>query len=139
MNVFKIPVASVLLLLTGSMTQTAISAEAASVKLSALSNRPDKLSGGDALIAVDLPENVAAADVAIKLNGDDITANFHSGDPNHALIGLVSGLRLGKNLLVALRAGETSPAAELTIKNHPISGPIFSGPQEQPFLCETEK
>src|SRR5207237_6562916 len=32
-----------------------------------------------------------------------------------------------------------SSAAKLTVVNHPITGPIFSGPQEQPFVCMTEK
>src|SRR5580692_9271306 len=30
------------------------------------------------------------------------------------------------------------PAAQLTLTNFPITGPVFSGPQEQPFICSTE-
>ena len=35
--------------------------------------------------------------------------------------------------------GHGRPAAQLTLVNHPISGPIFSGPQQQPFVCTTAR
>ena len=43
----------------------------------------------------------------------------------------MTGLRDGRNVLAAGRA-------RLTVVNHPITGPVFSGPHEQPFVCETE-
>ena len=50
-------------------------------------------------------------------------------------IGLVDGLKVGDNLVTA-RAKRAS-AARITITNHPIGGPIFSGTQVQPWLCST--
>ena len=32
-----------------------------------------------------------------------------------------------------------APATEATLVNHPIGGPIFSGPQQQPFVCTTAR
>ena len=29
-------------------------------------------------------------------------------------------------------------AGRLKVENHPITGPIFSGPQQQPFVCKTQ-
>src|SRR5207302_3746457 len=60
-----------------------------------------------------------------------VTANFQFGSGSKR-IGLVGGLKLGANVL---KAG----GASLTLTNHPISGPIFSGPHEMPFTCMTGK
>jgi hypothetical protein len=49
----------------------------------------------------------------------------------HGRTRLVTGLHEGRN---RLRIGN----ARLTVINHPITGPVFSGPHEQPFVCETE-
>jgi hypothetical protein len=116
----------------------AMGAEPGLIKITALSNRPDKLSGGDVLVGVDLPDQTLAADITFKLNGDDISGNFRPGLPEHSLVGLVSGLRIGRNTVELFRSGEGSASAELVLTNHPIGGPIFSGPQEQPFICQTE-
>jgi hypothetical protein len=105
------------------------------VRINVLSNRPDMLSGGDALIGVDLPEQSAA----IKLNGADVTSVFQTGVRGHTLTGLVTGLKPGRNLIQVFQADNTQAAAELELTNHPISGPVFSGPQEEPFLCQTYK
>src|SRR5207249_11744016 len=82
----------------------------------------------------------AASTCAVKLNGRDITAAFHPDLVEHALIGLVAGLSLGQNRLevFANSRSEEGPAEHLTITNHPITGPVFSGPQERPFRCSTE-
>ena len=108
---------------------------AAGVKITTISNRPDMLSGGDALIGIDLPEQTAI----IKLNGDDISHAFKSGAAAHNLTGLVTGLRPGRNNVQVFLARDAQPAAELELTNHSINGPVFSGPQEQPFICQTDK
>ncbi len=54
--------------------------------------------------------------------------------PNGKLEGLLTGLRLGPNVLTArLQDGY---GARLTIVDHPVGGPVFSGPQIQPWLCQ---
>ena len=102
-------------------------------EISVLSNRADLISGGDALVSVDLIANARA--VRVKLNGADITSSF-AVRANGKFEGLVTGLVEGNNVLQvrpANGAGRT-----ITIKNHPIGGPVFSGPQVQPWLCRTQ-
>lgn len=55
------------------------------------------------------------------------------------LTGLVTGLRLGANEIVADANGQGNgrPTASLTVTNHPLTGPVISGPHEAPFICET--
>ena len=106
-----------------------------SLPMSVLSSRPDVVSGGDALVRVQVPPEVAVSDVAVRLGNVDVTSAF-TPDGNGGLTGLVSGLAGGAQTLTALRAGRE--AGRLAVVNHPISGPIFSGPQQQPFLCQTD-
>ena len=107
------------------------------VKISTLSNRPDKLSGGDALIAVDVPQATGLSDVTLKLNGSDVTALFALEPGTRRLVGLVQGLGLGKNELRSSTKGAGDERLELV--NHPITGPVFSGPQQAPFYCQTHE
>jgi hypothetical protein len=99
-----------------------------------LSNRADAVTGGDALVRIDLGD-AKAASVRVTLNGSDVTSAF-AVRPNGHFEGLVTGLVEGANVLQARPSdgyGRT-----LTIRNHPIGGPVFSGPQIQPWLCRTQ-
>jgi len=102
-----------------------------------LSTQADKVSGGDVLARVEVPPSTRLGDVTITLNGQDITAAFSADPASHGLVGLVSGLALGKNSLEAKAKGAGTD--KLEIQNHPITGPIFSGPQEQPYFCQTHQ
>jgi hypothetical protein len=101
----------------------AMGAQADTAGITVLSSRPEMVSGGDALVAV-------RGDGPVTLNGVDVTSAFKSGGGERR--GLVEGLKLGTNVL---KAG----AASLILTNHPITGPIFSGPRETPFYCMTDK
>jgi len=46
------------------------------IQLRVLSSRPDMVSGGDALVRVDLPAGMAARDVKLTVNGTDATAKL---------------------------------------------------------------
>ncbi len=99
-----------------------------------LSNRADLVSGGDALVQVVLPGRVDPSTVQVTLNGTDVTSAF-AVRPDGRYEGLVTGLVIGENdLMATMRLG---PTVHLTITNHPIGGPIFAGPQVQPWLCRT--
>lgn len=102
-----------------------------------LSNRADLVSGGDALVEVRVPENVPLSAVTVKLNGHAITSAFQPVAGSHALRGLVTGLVEGRNDIVAEAAVQGSDKARLEITNHPIGGPVLSGPQIVPFFCAT--
>ena len=98
-----------------------------------LSNRADLVSGGDALVSVDLPSGTDPGAVSVTLNGSDITSEFGQR-ANGLYEGLVTGLALGPNALTAVRPDGSSNT--VTITNHPNGGPVFSGPQLQPWLCQ---
>ncbi len=102
-----------------------------------LSSRPDMVTGGSALVAVDAPAGVPLSDVRVTANGTDVTATFRDDDKHHRLVGLVEGLAVGRNELTVSHT-DTASVATVTLINHPIEGPVFSGPHEQPFICETE-
>ncbi|MGH3881539.1 MAG: DUF6351 family protein [Actinophytocola sp.] len=98
-----------------------------------LSNRADLISGGDALVEVALAPGVDPGKVRVDVDGRDVTSRF-ALRPNGRFMGLVTGLRDGENVLTARGRGGVD---RITITNHPIGGPVFSGPQLRPWICET--
>ncbi|GAA0912379.1 DUF6351 family protein [Nonomuraea longicatena] len=108
--------------------------------LEVLSGRADQVSGGDALVRVSWqrPRVPARPKVTPKvtLNGQDVSASFTTDPDGRSATGLVRGLRAGDNTLAA---AALSQRGTLRLRNHPISGPIFSGPHQYPFLCKTER
>ncbi|HEY7199643.1 MAG TPA: DUF6351 family protein, partial [Candidatus Dormibacteraeota bacterium] len=106
--------------------------DAGGLRIDVLSSRADLVSGGDALVQVEVPRFVSPSRVRVELNGDDVTAGFATRADGRFL-GLVTGLRDGANDLTARAA--FAEGARITLTNHPIGGPIFSGPQVQPWIC----
>ena len=120
-----------------AISQAAWGASDQKVQITILSGRADMISGGDTLVQID---SGAPLDKAIvKLNGQDVTAAFHPVS-SQLWLGLVTGLKVGENSLEVYsgRKGSGNPAAQLKLKDYPITGPIFSGPQEHPFICQTQ-
>jgi Tannase-like family of unknown function (DUF6351) len=115
---------------------TAPVAHAEAIDLTLLSSGPDQVSGGDALVRVDAPRGLLDK-LEVLRNGEDVTDAFAPRDGG--LVGLVDGLVLGENELAARhnRRSSAPPAERLTLVNHPITGPIFSGPHQRPFVCQT--
>ena len=99
--------------------------------ISVLSNRADLISGGDALVRIELGD-AEAASLTVTLNGADVTGAFDVRE-NGRYEGLVTGLQIGQNVLVARPEG--GYGRRIAIRNHPIGGPVFSGPQVTPFFC----
>src|ERR1700676_2666353 len=108
----------------------------ASLQIAAVSSRPDTVSGGTVLVKISFPANQLLP-VWVTLNDHDTTGVFRSGAEPNTWLGLVSGLQLGSNVL---RVRTKSPAGDqsLQLTNYPITGPIISGPHEQPFFCMTQ-
>ena len=94
------------------------------------------VSGGDALVRVDAPRGLLDK-LRVERNGDDVTDAFEREDGG--LVGLVAGLELGQNTLAVVANRRSSAPAKdrLTLVNHPTTGPIFSGPHQRPFVCQT--
>jgi hypothetical protein len=106
--------------------------------ISTLSTGPDRVSGGDVLARVSVPAAFALADVRVTLNGEDVTSLFMPEGSSHALVGLVTGLRDGQNEIAAsVRSQGRGSFARLHVTNFPIHGPIFAGPHQRPWVCET--
>jgi hypothetical protein len=93
-----------------------------------LSSRPDRVSGGEVLVQLRQDDDAPSR---VTLNGADVTAAFQPASA-HTRIGLVGGLRLGANVIAA-------GAVRLIVRDYPVTGPIFSGPHETPFVCTTDK
>ncbi len=103
--------------------------------LKVLSNRADMVSGGDALVEVVLPAGVAASALTVNVGGRDVTAQFAARSTSSGrIIGLVTGLATGNNVISASAMGSTST---LTVNNHAIGGPVYAGKQIQPWVCAT--
>src|SRR5579863_3904307 len=102
------------------------------LQINVVSNRADLISGGDALVQIVIPTGVSPSLVKVTLGSKDITSEF-AVRPNALYEGLVTGLVKGANVLKASATGAGS--ASITITNHPNGGPIFSGPQIQPWPC----
>ncbi len=100
------------------------------LSIESLSNRPDKLSGGDALIRINLADRASAEEVSITLNGTEIRSVFSLAEDGRSLIGLVEGLQDGRNKLMARARGAGTASLELV--SHPLSGPVFAGPKQEP-------
>jgi hypothetical protein len=103
-----------------------------------LSSAPDQVSDGDALVRVDFPGNAVKQNVTLLLNGADVTSSLAA--EGGGLVGVVAGFALGNNLLeLKASSNAASVKAQLVAINHLGSGPIFSGPQQQPFVCTTAR
>lgn len=117
------------------------------LEIKILSSRPDLISGGDALIEVKAPESVMLGELRVTLNGKDITGQFkRDRDPETGgFRALIGGMTVGDNTFRATipppgKAGRKtgrSIDAVLVVKNHPITGPILSGPHLAPYECRT--
>ncbi len=102
--------------------------------LRVLSSPAEWVSGGDARIEVLAPAALHSQ-VQLWLNGSRITPPLvTAGDRIEAV---VNGLANGRNRLEARIAGQPGQRAALALTNHPITGPMFSGPQQTPFVCTT--
>jgi Tannase-like family of unknown function (DUF6351) len=103
-----------------------------------LSSRPEFVTGGDAVVRVEVPAGVSLTAVSVTLNGADVTGTLRQDPASHSLVGLVAGLGEGANQLKAFTK-QTKPSlnAQLHLRNQPAYGPTFSGPHQQPWVCET--
>jgi hypothetical protein len=102
----------------------------AAIRIATVANRADLVSAGDALVRI---TGAAEHKLTVRLNGRNVTSSYRKHSDGKGL-GLLTGLRLGRNVVTAtLRNGH---GARLVLTNHPQGGPDFSGPQIQPWACQ---
>lgn len=109
----------------------------APLEIRTLSSRADLVSGGDALIGVKAPAGTKREQLSVIVNGKDMIERLTLDAASGEYRGVIDGLAIGANRVTAKTK---SPRAEtsLTITNHPITGPILSGPHLTPYECSTE-
>lgn len=103
------------------------------IELRVLSGSSRYVSGGDARIGIS-GERGKAGKVQLYLNGRPIDPVLESkGD---RLETVITGLQDGENWLEVYARGRWERDA-IKLINYPITGPMFSGPQQHPFVCTT--
>jgi hypothetical protein len=103
-----------------------------------LSSRNDLISGDSALIRIGVPSVTLLTQVGVYLNGVKVSSAFKETPAgSHVLQGLATGLRRGDNTLLARDERNQSSFSQLILTNHPITGPILSGPHITPYECRT--
>ena len=109
------------------------------VTITTLSTSPDNVTGGDVLVQVVVAPkgNDSTTEFEVQAGGTSQGAAFKlaSQDPHTTFVGLVKDLPEGSSDITVTSAGST---ATLQVVNHPISGPVFSGTHQTPFICTTQ-
>jgi len=103
-----------------------------------VSSAPDQVTGGDARLHILVPRTVPLHQVEVWVNGVDQRSKFEVMPGTRTLTGVVDGLALGPNSLrvKANGNGVGRPApVQMTLTNYAITGPVFSGPHQYPFVC----
>ena len=105
-----------------------------------VSSAPNQVTGGDARLHILVPRTVPLHQAEIWVNGVDQLSHFSVMPGTRVLTGVIDGLKLGANDLrvKANGNGKGRPTAvQMTLTNYPITGPVFSGPHQYPFVCNT--
>ena len=103
-----------------------------SLTLSVVSSAPDLISGGNVLLRVESP---AEQELTFLANGQQLNVQRRASGDTDALV-LLDGLQVGANQVsVVNAAGDELGSIDLV--NYPVTGPMFSGPQQYPFVCSS--
>lgn len=107
-----------------------------------VSSAPDQVTGGDARIHIEVPRTVPPHQVRVLVNGIDQSDHFSLIPDTRTLTGIIDGLELGPNSVTVEPPGlgkGRPDTVHLTLTNHPIIGPVFSGPHQHPFICSVQR
>src|SRR5262249_32659863 len=82
------------------------------LEIQALSTRPEMVTGGDVLLQITGPANLSSKPLTVRVNGKDVSSAFKPASgavatarDSKTLVGLVSGLNVGSNAIVAAMHG----------------------------------
>lgn len=117
-----------------SSARLTLPASAPVLEIKSLSNRADLIADGQAYVELKRGDGKPIESYSVALGSRDVTAAF-ARRGNGRVLGVVTGLALGDNVLTAKLPDGSG--AQLTLTNHPIGGPVMAGPQVQPWLCIT--
>ncbi len=101
------------------------------IEVAVVSSLPSTVTGESARVEV---RGLQPGDpLNVDRDGIDVTSSL-SPVRDGVVGGVISGLRLGKNHITATSGARK---ATLEVVDHPITGPVISGPHQTPFVCET--
>ena len=106
-----------------------------------VSSAPDQVTDGDARLHVVVPKVVPMHQVEVWVNGVNQADRFTQIPGTNILSGVIDGLVIGENSVVVEQHGNGKgppDPAVLTLTNYPITGPVFSGPHQHPFMCSVQ-
>ena len=106
-----------------------------------VSSAADQVTGGDARLHIVVPRITPLQQVEVLVNGVNQADRFTPIAGTETLTGVIDGLVLGENTVVVKQHGNGNGLPEpaiLTLTNHPITGPVFSGPHQNPFMCSIQ-
>ncbi len=106
-----------------------------------VSSAADEVTGGDARLHITVPTVTPFHQVEVLVNGVNQADRFFRIDGTQILTGVIDGLALGDNTVVVKQHGNGKGLPEpavLTLTSHPITGPVFSGPHQHPFMCSVQ-
>jgi len=106
-----------------------------------VSSAPDMVTGGDARLHIKVPRTVPLHQVVVLVNGSDQSDHFVQIPGVRTLTGVIDGLDLGENTVKIMPNGRGQgrpEALRIKLTNHPIIGPVFSGPHQYPFVCSVQ-
>jgi len=89
---------------------------------------PEFISGGDVLLRV----TNAGATPRFEIDGRHVAATV---EPNNGgYLALIDGISAGRHEITAIAGHDR---AHLRVRDFGIDGPVFSGPRQEPYICET--
>lgn len=102
------------------------------VSISSLSSAPEYVSGNSVLLSIEGLDSLSG--IRFRANGQPLS--IRRAEQHSPLQVLLEGLSPGGNT-VELINSDNQVLASLPVTNHPVSGPLFSGPQQYPFVCSS--
>jgi hypothetical protein len=122
--------------------RTSATSDDGELTIESSSTRAEMVSGGDVLVTISGPAADGDDAPTVSAGDDDVSGRF---EQDEAVAGLEDGT-VWRGLVTGLPDGETEITAEvgdqqatLDVTSHPTSGPIFSGPHLEPWVCTTEQ
>ena len=111
---------------------------AGALSIETVSTKKDYVSGGDVLVRITVPDNVDPQGVRVFVGERNVSGSFGVSGNGRTLVGLVEGLPNGKSTISVSGRPWGATDVSLDVTNYPITGPIFAGPHQSPFFCQTE-
>lgn len=105
------------------------------VELQVLSSAPDRVTGDTVLLGLPVAENVDPASLDFLVNSLSVEPLRMEPGRNGMEV-LLHGLEAGPNE-VTVHGEDGAMLAGVSLVSHPLTGPVFSGPQQYPFVCTT--